>query len=182
MDSIFLIILMKVNKMYIKLEMLWNEITKFSTYGGYRVKNEAYSVFLDEFLKMYGEFKDHFMKDEVQYLDRYKVASIIMFCLINTKVLEPISKECENWIIKCNELALCAGLAYMQNEYNQECLQTGNRPLKRYIFPNVKTGTTSYPDTIVRMLYHIDTGSASNIFSIAMLLLTLEKYNVTLTA
>ena len=176
--SHLLITLMMVNKMYIKLEVLWNEVTKVSTYGGYRINKDKYSDFLDEFLEKYNTVKALYMKEGVQYLDRYKVAAIIIFSMINTKVLEPNKAEREDWIIKNNELALCAGLAYLQNEYNQECCLTGNRPIDRYSFPLVKKGTTSYLDTIVKMLYHLDTKESANILPIATLLLTLEGYNI----
>lgn len=169
---------MVVNEMYEKLEQIWQVVTRCPTYNGYSIRSTAYPEFLEEFLKNYSHVKTHFMHSDVMYLDRYKAAAAIVFSMINVNVLDAKDGKNEDWIINSNKFALCTGLSYLQNEYNQECIQSGLQPIRRYSFPRVKEGTTPYLNTLIRMLYHVDTKEISNILPLASLFLTLEGYNL----
>lgn len=164
--------------MYAKLEILWRETTNTPTYGGYRIRQNAYSEFLDEFLLNYNEVKTRYMNNDVLYLDRYKVAAIIIFSMINIKLLDPNRNESDDWVIRSNQIALCAGLSYLQYECNQERIQSRCQPIMRYSFPQVNENTTSYLHTLIKLLFHIDTRKSSNVLAMAVILLSLEQYNL----
>lgn len=172
-----------MNDMYAKLETLWNEMIKEAERSSKIDENiilnkERKLVFQEIFEEIYNKIKCQHMKDEVVFLDRHKVAAIIICSVIKTKIF-----ECR--IINENEvflgnycLALSAGLSYLQYELNQMLQEKGKLPIEKIIFPDVMYGKLSYKENLINMLYISDLEDSLNVLGLANIMFLLEQINL----
>lgn len=145
----------------------------------------AQQNFSDLFDSLYSDIKKRFMSDSVIYLDRHKVASIIIIALIRTNALG-YGKKLENSMFWGNyKLAISIGLSYMINVLNLELRDKNQEKIDKYIMPEVFMDDISYIDVLSRNLYITENQNKStidvlNLANILFLLehITLLKYNI----
>lgn len=169
--------------MYAKLETLWNEMIKevecnSETDENVILNKEKKIVFQKIFEEIYNKIKNQNMRDEVIFLDRHKVAAIVICSIIKTKVFEYRMTD-ENKVFLGNYcLALSAGLSYLQYELNQALQEEGKLPIKKIGFPDVMYGKSSYKENLVNMLYFSDLEDSLNVLGLANIMFLLEQINL----
>ena len=97
------------------------------------IRNERKFMLFDLFQKKYNDVKSLFMKESVSYLDRHKVASILMASAIEADVVRYDGAILEgNVFIGKYLIAVSAGLSYMQDSLNQKLKKKGQKPIKEF--------------------------------------------------
>lgn len=169
--------------MYKKLQLLWNEMIKdvernIEKDENIIVNKDKYIEFQNVFEKMYDKIKNENMQNEVLYLDRHKVAAIIIYSIVKIKVVEyGVSAEGKEFLGNY-QLAFSAGLSYLQYELNQKLNEKEITPIKKFLFPEVMYGTLCYKDNVINMLFFSDKESNLNILELANMLFLLEQFNL----
>lgn len=169
--------------MYAKLETLWNEMLKEAERSrkmntNIIFNNERKMIFQKIFEEIYNKIKSQYMRNEVSFLDRHKVAAIIICSIIKTKVLECRIID-ENEVFLGNYyLALSAGLSYLQYELNQMLQEKGKLPIKKIVFPDTMYGKLSYKENLISMLYFSDLEDSLNVLGLANIMFLLEQINL----
>lgn len=169
--------------MYAKLQTLWDELLKQAEIVRVRDENVIVNkdrslIFHKNFEGFYDTIKNQNMAKEVVFLDRHKVASIIVYAVIKTKVLEYKFVE-ENKVFLGNyHLALSAGLSYLQYELNQILKESGQLPIDKFTFPNALYGDKSYKDNLICKLYFSYEKNCMNVLALADIMFLLENLNL----
>lgn len=169
--------------MYAKLETLWNEMIKEAEHSSKTDENiilnrERKMVFQKIFEEMYNKIKSQNMRDEVMFLDRHKVAAIIICSVIKTKIFECRIIDEKEVFLGNYYLALSAGLSYLQYELNQMLQEKGKLPIEKIIFPDVMYGKLSYKENLINMLYFSDLEDSLNVLGLANIMFLLEQINL----
>lgn len=172
-----------MSDMVAKLQTLWDELLKQAEIVRAQDENiiinkDRSLVFQKNFEEFYDTIKDQNMTKEVVFLDRHKVASIIICAVIKTKVLEYKILE-ENKVFLGNyHLALSAGLSYLQYELNQILKESGKLPINRFTFPNALYGDKSYKDNLICKLCFSYEKNGLNVLDLADIMFLLEYINL----
>lgn len=166
-----------------KLDTLWNEMIrnakrKQSIDCNIIVCEDKKEVFLEIFYHTYTEFKQKHMSNEVVYLDRHKVAAILIYSVIKTKIMEYKIKDDNSLFLENYYLAFSTGLSYMQYEANLAYKGQNKPVISKFQFPDVLCGNKSYKEHIISMLYAADAENNLNIFELANILFLLEINNI----
>lgn len=172
-----------MNDMYAKLETLWNEMIKEAECSSKADENiilnkERKMIFQKIFEEIYDKIKSKNMRNEVVFLDRHKVAAIIICSVIKTKIIECRSIDDNKVFLGNYWLALSAGLSYLQYELNQMLQEQGKLPIKEIIFPDIMYGKSSYKENLINMLYYSDLEDSLNVLELANIMFLLEKINL----
>ena len=104
-------------------------------------------------LTEYQNIKHSYMHSNVEFLDRHKIAAVIIYAIVETKVLKPKVNYINNVYIGNYKLAISAGLSYMQYELNHELIRQDMKPIDQFIFPDTINGNKSYLEYLVNLLY-----------------------------
>lgn len=165
-----------------KLDTLWEEMVqnaynKKRTDSNIVVNDNRKEIFFNIFDQTYAEFKKKYMKDEVEYLDRHKVAAILIYAVIKTKIMEYRIKDDNRVFLDNYYLAFSTGMSYMQYEVNISNIGQNKPPINKFKFPDVLFGKKSYIQHIINMLYVADLENHLNLFELANILFLLEIYN-----
>lgn len=169
--------------MFARLQTLWDEMIRLAECDREKDKNIIINtgkklVFQEIFEESYNNIKDRYMTNEVVFLDRHKVASIIIYTIIKTKILEYQIID-ENKVFLGNYyLALSAGLSYLQYELNQILQGKGELPIDKFIFPSVMYGKKSYIDNLISMLCFSDEENGLDILALSNIMFLLEYFNL----
>ena len=170
-----------------KLDTLWSEMIrnakgKQSNDNNIIVYEDKKDVFFDFFNHTYTDFKQKYMSDKVVYLDRHKVAAILIYSVIKTKIMEYRIKDDNSLFLENYYLAFSAGLSYMQYEANL-AYKSQNKPvISKFQFPDVLCGNKSYKEYVISMLYAADEENNLNIFQLANILFLLEINNINMAS
>lgn len=167
--------------MYKKINLLWNQIIKHLenvNNDGITINKNSYALFENVFCEMYDHVKNVYMDKSVNYLDRHKVGAIIIYSLLRVPVINYISEKADEIEIKKYQLALSAGLSYMQYELNHSRVINHEKPIDKYTFPPIMYGDISYKDNLIRLLYFEDKEKNYNVLSLAHLLFFIETYSL----
>ncbi len=169
--------------MYKKLEILWAELIKdagrkFNRDKNIVVNKNKYIDFQNVFENMYDKIKKENMRTEVVYLDRHKVAAIIIYSIVKTRVIEYKESTDNKEFLGNYQFALSAGLSYMQYELNQILNEEGKTPIKKLVFPEVMNGPQDYKNSVINMLYFADKEGNFNILELANMFFLLEQFNM----
>lgn len=142
--------------MYDKVKTLWkliiSEANRMNSSNDC-VVNDNYEMFLDILLTEYQNIKHSYMHSNVEFLDRHKIAAVIIYAIVETKVLKPKVNYINNVYIGNYKLAISAGLSYMQYELNHELIRQDMKPIDQFIFPDTINGNKSYLEYLVNLLY-----------------------------
>ena len=168
-----------------KLDTLWEEMlqnarNKKKLDNNIIVNDNRKEIFFNIFEQTYTEFKQKYMKDEVVYLDRHKVAAILIYAVIKTQVMEYRIKDDSRVFLDNYYLAFSTGMSYMQYEVNLSNINQNKPPINKFRFPDVLFGKKSYIQHIINILYAADLDNNLNIFELATIIFLLEVYNTKL--
>lgn len=113
-------------------------------------KGEYDKTFRDK----YNFMKDNFMKGSVKYLDRHKVASIIIASIIETDavIYKGVIPENDTFFGKYL-IATAVGLCYMQSKLNKLLKGKHQKEITDYYFPYAFSCNTHYFEIFARNLY-----------------------------
>lgn len=118
------------------------------------LNDDAKKLYEQLFQDKYHFIMDTFMKNTVQYLDRHKVASIIMASLIEANAViynQAISQD-ETFFGKY-QIAVSVGLSYMLDRLNARLLEKDKEAIEKYWFPAAFSCSTPYFEIFARNLY-----------------------------
>ena len=167
--------------MYKKLETLWRMIIDEAN----GIKDQEiivmnnYELFLDNFKLLYSSLKKEYMSPEVEFLDRHKVAAIIIYSVINANVLNSKSSSNETIYIDNYRLAISAGLSYMQYELNHYLSTNNKKTIEKFSFPDVTSGNKTYLEHLINLLYiSKEKDCMYNLLTMANILFLIEKYTL----
>ena len=142
--------------------------------------------FGDNFDALYRRITEKYMKDSVVYLDRHKVAAIVLIAFIRINALG-YRKRLESSMFWGNyKLAISVGLSYMLVMLNNELMENGCKTtIEKYIMPEVLMDDIPYIDVFARNIYYLETQKKSdfNVIELANSLflleyITMEKYGI----
>ena len=110
--------------------------------------------FAELFQKKYNDVKSLFMKKSVKYLDRHKVASIIIASVIEADVVQYNGDISETDVFIGKYLiAVSVGLNYMQDILNKKLEEKGQVSIEEWFFPTAFSCKTPYLQIFARNLY-----------------------------
>ncbi len=137
----------------------WNVLDIATTQAGFKdnkvvLDNSKMEVFAQLFQKKYNDVKSLFMKKSVDYLDRHKVASILMASAIEADIVRYDGDISEGSVFIGKYLiAVSAGINYMQDSLNEKLKKKGQEPIKELFFPVAFSCKTPYLQILARNLY-----------------------------
>lgn len=139
------------------------------------------SEYFQRFNNSYDQIRNKYMKSDVEFLDRHKVAALIISTAIECGIVKPLKVE-ENFIfIGLEKLALSVGLSYMQTSLNKELRARSIKPeVKKFILPHALSCNTDYFDILSRNLYYVSSdrkntlGFKLNVLDLANTLFLIE--------
>ena len=164
------------------IEMICNAKHKQSIDSNIIVYEEKKEAFLGIFYYAYTDFKQKHMSNEVVYLDRHKVAAILIYSVIKTKIMGYRIKDDNSLFLENYYLAFSTGLSYMQYEANLAYKGQNKPVISKFQFPDVLCGNKSYKEHIISMLYAADSENNLNIFELANILFLLEINNINMAS
>lgn len=141
------------------------------------LNDAARDEFASSFKEKYNLIKDKFMKQSVKYLDRHKVASIIIASIVETNAViyeGDIPKD--STFFGKYLIAFSVGMSYMQNRLNKILKEKGQKEIERFYFPTPFSCKTPYNEIFSRNLYytHELTDWNLNLLDISEILFLLE--------
>lgn len=166
-----------------KIQVLWIEMLKEAERERKKDKDiivckDRRIIFKETFEHLYKKIMETNMTGEVVFLDRHKVAAIIICAVIKTKVMEYKVSDDNHVFLGNYYLALSAGLSYLQYELNL-VLREQRKPLVDKIsFPNVIHGKLDYKENLISMLYFSDKEGNLNVLALANIIFLLEQFNL----
>lgn len=166
-----------------KLQVIWEEMIKEAereSNGDENIvvhKNRK-AVFQNTFEQLYRKIKNTYMMEEVVFLDRHKVTSIIICSVIKTGVMEWQITDEDKVFLGNYYLALSAGLSYLQYEINTELKEQGRPLINKISFPEVMYGNLNYKENLIRMLYFSNEEDKLNVLALANIVFLLENFNL----
>lgn len=107
------------------------------------------------FIQKYDFIMKTYMDSSVEYLDRHKVAALIIVSLleINAISYDNLDEDCV--FVGAELLSLKVGLAYMVEKLNEKLYSRGiERKIEEFKFPKAQSCDTSYMDIMCRNLYY----------------------------
>lgn len=156
--------------------LLENEYQKYSKENvDFILDKNKKEYFKQAFKKHYNEIKDNYMLPSVKYLDRHKVAAIIIVSILESNAVSynNLDKDC---VFIGNELlAIKVGLAYMTENLNEKLSEKNvGKKIEKVVFPEALSCETSYIEIMCRNLYIAKTDYKLNPLDIADRLFLLE--------
>ncbi len=148
-----------------------------------------YSEKKDEYIKSvndkYLDYKSKYLKDEVEYLDRHKMAAILVVCGIECKIIDSgeIGKEIEDDKIDIciQKILLLAAFDYLLEIMNLKIEQQNDDSIKKIdsiSFPSAFTCPTPFIDILSRTLYYAEKNYKLNEMELAEKLFLLEYISI----
>lgn len=157
-------------------DLLENEYNKYSQENpNFRFDKAKKDCFKKLFSKEYDDVMNRYMDSSVEYLDRHKVAALIIVSILETNAIWYENLNEDYVFIGAELLALKVGLAYMVEKLNEKLYSRGvDKKLEKINFPNAQSCNTSYMDIICRNLYYAKTDYKLNPLDLADRLFLVE--------
>lgn len=112
-------------------------------------------IFKDYFIDKYKKTKDDYMDPSVDFLDRHKVAALIIISILETHAISYDNLNEDYVFIGAELMALKVGLAYMVEKLNEKLSSRGEvKKIEKVIFPNAQSCNTPYIEIMCRNLYY----------------------------
>lgn len=145
-----------------------------------KLHKEKYSLYKKEFLEEYNHIKNCYMKDEVVFLDRHKVAAIIITSLIKVEPISYCDKEkADNSIfIGTYFTAISVGLSFMLGALNNKLKENKLKEITKYEFPPQMCCDQTYFDVLCRNLYILNSENRLYPIDLANILFWIETYTL----
>lgn len=119
------------------------------------LNDAARDAFANSFKEKYNLIKDKFMKQSVKYLDRHKVAGIIIASIVETNAVIYEGEIPPNSIFFGKYLiAFSVGMSYMQSRLNKMLKEKRQKEIERFYFPTPFSCKTPYNEIFSRNLYY----------------------------
>lgn len=155
----------KSNKMRQTIEKIWTllnvTVDKLNEQvPDVELRQDSYRKFNDIFRQTYKEIKEHYMDNNVENLDRHKVAGIIIVSILKSDAITykgTIEKDKE--FFGQYLIAASVGITFMQNQLNTLLLEKNKQPIKKIWFPEPISCNTPYFDILCRNLYFSNNNS-----------------------
>ncbi len=155
-------------------------------------KNECYPIIRHEVLeqykksvkKTYDQYKDKYLKDEVEFLDRHKMAAILVVEGIKCNVMVPSQGEnvdSSKLFVGCEKILLLAAVDYLLAHMNRCFIANDLKKIDTFIYPNAFTCKTKFVDVLSRTLYYSHTDFSLNIMELAEKFFLLEYITILCT-
>lgn len=166
-----------------KLNALWDEMLNYaknkkSLDDIIVIHEDRKNFFIQSFYYSYNEFKSKNMKPEVVYLDRHKVAAILIETVIKTEIMEYNSEDNAGVYLENYYLALSIGLSYMQYEAKIAYKDKNGINTFKLSFPDVFFGDKNYKEYLVNMLYLSNKENSLDIYALANILFLIEIHSI----
>lgn len=121
------------------------------------IKKKDRKIFQDIFLHLYDCIMQKYMSDGVDFLDRHKVAAIIIITILRTVEIEYTDLPEEQILWGKQTVALNIGLSYMCDEMNTVLKKNGcTKLIDHYFMPEASSCETSYQDIMIRNLVYAE--------------------------
>lgn len=115
----------------------------------------SYDVYKEKFNYWYYKIKNDYMKQDVNFLDRHKVAGIIIVSILQSNIItctEPV--KANKIFIGQHLIAGSVGITYMQDRLNEQLIEKGKQPVERIWMPEcIFSCDVPYFDIFCRNLY-----------------------------
>ena len=163
-----------------KLDAIWEEMMIYSKNkaqlnSNIIIHNEKRSCFFDSFYKNYKSFKDRYMSEKVMYLDRHKVTAILMYTIIDMKIIEPVKAYQDVLPLDNYYLAASVGFSYLLFEINA---YNTKKHLSKIEFPDTLFSDKDYKEYFIDMLYILYNEGDFNMLELANIIFLIEAYNI----
>lgn len=112
-------------------------------------KYDEFHIFFEQY---YLEIKTKYMSKDVEYLDRHKVAAILIIAVLKNDVINYRNID-NNIFIGAELLSVKAALAYMLEKLNEK-LSIFNKKIDEVKFPEAISCDTPYIEIICRNLFY----------------------------
>ena len=123
-----------------------------------QLNNGSYDIYEQRFNYWYKNIKDKYMNNNVTYLDRHKVAAIVIISIIESHAID-CSKEIssEKKFIGQYLTAASVGITYMQDRLNYLLIKKREKPIEKIWMPEIVFScNVPYFDIFCRNLYYAD--------------------------
>lgn len=131
--------------------------------------------FAKVFSQKYEDIKKKYMDGSVEYLDRHKVAALIIVSILEIDVICYEDLDEDYVFIGAELLAIKVGLAYMVERLNEKLYKRNvNKKIEEFIFPNAQSCETPYIEIMCRNLYYSKSDYQLNPLDIADRLFLVE--------
>lgn len=132
------------------LEQQYNQIAKFDK--NFIFKKSNYTEFHNFFENSYETFKKRYMSEKVEFLDRHKVAALLIISVLENDIFSYNNRK-DTIFIGAELLSVKAAFAYMLHALNEE-LKEHNKKIEEIKLPKALSCNTSYIAIICRNLYY----------------------------
>lgn len=130
------------------------ETTKKTDVSAY-LNEDAFDDYKEQFDYWYNTIKNKYMNSDVDFLDRHKVAGIIIVSILRSNAIT-YTAPIENNKVFIGQYLIAAsvGLTYMQDRLNEQLIKKGKQPVERIWMPEyIFSCDVSYFDIFCRNLY-----------------------------
>lgn len=132
------------------------------------INENAMSCAEEKFKEFYDKFMDDHMCDQVECLDRHKVAAIFIKTIIDEKIIISEIKERKNYMSVASEMiATEIALSWMMSELNEILVQHSLNKIERYSMPIAFACSTPYFEVFCRNLHNASESYCVNPIDIA---------------
>lgn len=141
----------------------------------FNLDKNKFEEFKKSFTDLNNSIKDIYMKPNVNYLDRHKVASIIIVSILKTNLISYDGQISENKVFLGAELiATEIALSWMLKELKKELTIIVENNVEHYFMPQAWTCDTPYFEVFCRNLYYAQKDYVLNPLDISEKLFLLE--------
>lgn len=137
-------------------KLLTTECQKYSQENpNFKFDESKKDIFKECFIHKYDNFKDNYMDPSVDFLDRHKVAALIIISILETHAISYDNLNKDYVFIGAELMALKVGFAYMLEKLNEKLSSRGeDKKIEKVIFPNAQSCNTPYIEIMCRNLYY----------------------------
>lgn len=137
-------------------DLLANEYNKhYKENLNFKFDQTKKNDFKQLFTQKYDFIMKTYMDSSVEYLDRHKVAALIIVSLLEIDAISYDNLDEDCVFVGAELLALKVGLAYMVEKLNEKLYSRGiERKIEEFKFPKAQSCDTSYLDIMCRNLYY----------------------------
>ncbi len=152
-----------VNEVWTLLEKEYEAYNKQNKNFTANLTDEKKQAFHDLCDNKYDYIMKKYMDPSVMFLDRHKVAAIIIISLLELDIIHYENMDNDYVFIGAEVVALKVGLAYMVEKLNEKLKDRGvQKRVEMFEFPNAQSCKTPYMEIICRNLYYCKTDYVFN--------------------
>ena len=154
------------------IEEQYEKIVKYDK--DFIFQKNKHEEFHKYFKEQYYYIKNKYMHSKVEFLDRHKVAALLITCSLEKEIIDYKNKG-DKFFIGAQLLTLRAALAYMFDKMNEK-LMTSGKEIETLELPESVSCDTNYIEIMCRNLYYAKKDYMLNPLELAEKLFLLEQY------